>query len=63
MISTKRLAAVGALVWLFTYAIAKTRKSLHQRDATLQRQQMTTWEGEGGNLPPPQSNHTHAALH
>jgi hypothetical protein len=63
MVSTKSLAAVGALAWLITVAFAKKRASTRHRDARLQRQQMTIWEGEGGNLPPPPSSHTEVPLH
>jgi hypothetical protein len=63
MISTKRLATVSAITWLIAFALAKTRKTSRQRDSKLQGQQMTTWEGEGGNLQPAQPVAAHIAVH
>ncbi len=63
MVSTKRLVTASAIVWLVSYIFAKTRKVLRHRDSALQRQQMTIWEGEGGNLPPQQSTPARTPLH
>ena len=63
MITKKKLAVLTSLGWLMTLALAKSRKTLRQRDSNLQRQQVTTWEGEGGNLPPQTVKNSHVALH
>ena len=63
MTSTRKLAVITSLGWLLTYAFAKGRKIVRHRDSKLQRQQMTTWEGEGGNLPPPSLKQSNVALH
>ena len=53
MISNRILAAsVGIVGWALTYVIAKSRKTDRHQERRLQKKQMTTWEGEGGNLPP-----------
>ncbi len=55
MVSKKSLAVAGVATWLVTYLLAKTKAASRQRDAGLQKKQVTTWEGEGGNLPPAQA--------
>lgn len=63
MALNKKLAVVGLATWLVSYLIAKSSKSMRRREASLYPQQVTTWEGEGGNLPPAQSNNVQPALH
>ena len=51
MISNQKLALVFGLTgWALTYVIAKSRKQTHRQEKKLHKKQMTTWEGEGGNL-------------
>ncbi len=47
---------LGLIGWGLTYIIAKSHKDAVRRDARLSRKQLTTWEGEGGNLMPPSSS-------
>ncbi|MDY7576430.1 hypothetical protein [Actimicrobium sp. CCI2.3] len=58
---------LGLIGWGLTYLIAKSRKDAVRREARLSRKQLTTWEGEGGNLTPPPSpavtSATRADLH
>lgn len=63
MVSSKHIAVAGMAAWLITYLLAKTSKASRQRDSTLHRQQVTTWEGEGGNLPPLQAHAGQPELH
>lgn len=64
MISNKNLAlAVGLAGWALTYVVAKSRKEVQHREKRLHKKQMTTWEGEGGNLPPPATSAPHSGLH
>lgn len=64
MISNKNLVLVFGLAgWALTYVIAKSRKEAQRREKRIQKKQMTTWEGEGGNLPPPASSTPHFGLH
>lgn len=55
MISKNKLAVAGVAAWLITYLLAKVNAASRQREARLHRKQVTTWEGEGGNLPPGQA--------
>lgn len=61
MISKKTLAITGLAAWLTTYLLAKTKAVSRQREARLHRKQVTTWEGEGGNLPPGQTLQSQSA--
>ena len=64
MISNKALAvAAGVAGWALTYVIAKSRKTELHRERRLQKKQITTWEGEGGNLPPQSSASPYLASH
>jgi hypothetical protein len=54
MASKKTLAFAGMAAGLVTYLFTKINSESQRRDAVLQRKQVTTWEGEGGNLPPGQ---------
>ncbi|MFT5535238.1 MAG: hypothetical protein ACI8WM_001318 [Burkholderiaceae bacterium] len=51
---TNRTLAItlGLVGWGLAYIIAKSNKNALRRDSRLSRKQLTTWEGEGGNLPP-----------
>ncbi|MEB0134144.1 hypothetical protein QN362_02245 [Actimicrobium sp. CCC2.4] len=54
MISNRTLAiTLGFVGWGLAYIVAKSHKDAVRRDARLSRKQLTTWEGEGGNLMPP----------
>ncbi len=49
--SNRTLAiTLGLIGWGLTYVIAKSHKDAARREARLSRKQLTTWEGEGGNL-------------
>ena len=61
MTSKKTLAVAGMAAGLVTYFLTKIKASAQQRDAKLHRKQVTTWEGEGGNLPPAQPLHGQSA--
>ena len=63
MVSNKHIAVAGIAAWLITYLLAKTSKASRHRESTLHRQQVTTWEGEGGNLPPSQAQVGQPPLH
>ena len=63
MVSNKKLAVAGLAAWLITYVFAKTSKAARLRDVSLTRKQVTTWEGEGGNLLPGQPAPEHSAIH
>ena len=64
MISNKSLAVViGLMGWGLTYLIAKSRTEARHHEKRLFKKQMTTWEGEGGNLPPPAATLPHTGLH
>lgn len=54
MVSKKTIAVTGMAAWLVTYLLSKTNSATRQREAKQHRKQVTTWEGEGGNLPPSQ---------
>ena len=55
MASKKTLALAGMAAGLVTYLLTKINSQSQQRDARLHRKQVTTWEGEGGNLLPGQA--------
>jgi hypothetical protein len=64
MISNQKLAlVVGLTGWALTYVIAKSRKQMHHQEKKLQKKQMTTWEGEGGNLPPATTTSTQPGIY
>ena len=63
MISNKSLAlAIGLTGWGLTYLIAQSRKDIHHEKKQFKKQ-VTTWEGEGGNLPPPANYPARSGLH
>ncbi len=52
MMTNRTLAlTLGLVGWGLAYVVAKSHKDALRRDARLSRKQLTTWEGEGGNLP------------
>lgn len=64
MISNKSLALIiGLTGWGLTYLIAKSRSDGLHHEKKQFKKQMTTWEGEGGNLPPPVSYPSRSGLH
>lgn len=64
MISNRSLAvAIGLAGWALAFIAAKSRKQSHHLEKKLHRKQMTTWEGEGGNLPPAVTHTTHPGMH
>ena len=64
MVPNRTLAvALGLAGWALTYVIAKSRTQVQRREHNLHKKQITTWEGEGGNLPPAASHLPHSGLH
>ena len=64
MISNKSLAlAIGLTSWGLTYLIAKSQKDNLHHEKKQFKKQVTTWEGEGGNLPPPVMYPPQSGLH
>ena len=63
MFPNKKLAAVGLLAWFISLLVAKTNRASRRRHSMLLPQQVPTWEGEGGNLPPVSSARGQSALH
>lgn len=63
MFPSKKFAAVGLLAWFVSYLVAKANRASRLRHSTVLPQQVTTWEGEGGNLPPVKPAHGQSALH
>lgn len=52
MMTNRTLAlTLGLVGWGIAYVVAKSHKDALRHDARLNRKQLTTWEGEGGNLP------------
>ncbi|GAA4021824.1 hypothetical protein [Actimicrobium antarcticum] len=63
MISNRKLALALSLAgWALTYVVAKSRKDAVRTEHKLHKKQMTTWEGEGGNLPPRDSTASQPGL-
>ena len=64
MISNRNLAlVVGIAGWALTYVVAKSRKDVRHHENKLHKKQMTTWEGEGGNLPPQFPHASQSGVH
>ena len=62
MALSKKIAVVGVVTWLVSYFLTKTNRAARQQESSLQSERMTTWEGEGGNLPPPKTQQIEPAL-
>ena len=54
MLSKKLWLALGFSGWAGIYVMSryKSRKQIRHTEKKLNKVQMHTWEGEGGNLPP-----------
>lgn len=53
MISNKQLMlAIGVSGWALLSAMGKSRKQSRRDAKKSHKQEVNTWEGEGGNLPP-----------
>ncbi|HTD06881.1 hypothetical protein [Undibacterium sp.] len=47
------LLAAGLAGWALLTAIGKNRHHARRHERKLHKLELNTWEGEGGNLPPP----------
>ncbi|MES2070539.1 MAG: hypothetical protein V4488_09340 [Pseudomonadota bacterium] len=47
------LLAAGLAGWALMTAIGKTRHHAKRHERKQHKAELNTWEGEGGNLPPP----------
>ncbi|MDP9108661.1 MAG: hypothetical protein M3N23_06295 [Pseudomonadota bacterium] len=64
MISNRNLAvALGLAGWALTFVVAKSRKQSHHLEKKLHKKEVTTWEGEGGNLPPAVTHTPNPGMH
>ena len=53
MLSSKHLVlAAGLASWALLTMFGKQRHHQNRTDKKLQKIEISTWEGEGGNLPP-----------
>lgn len=62
MVLSKKIAVAGVVTWLVSYFLTKSNRAARQQESLHQSERMTTWEGEGGNLPPPKTNRIQPAL-
>jgi hypothetical protein len=54
VMSNRKHLLVGSVVaiWALLSLVGKTRHEAKQQQKKLQKVELNTWEGEGGNLPP-----------
>ena len=55
MFSNRKTIALVVGGWALLSAFGRMRKQARKNEKKLRKTEMTTWENEGGNLPPSQT--------
>ena len=63
MISKSRLLLTLGVGLLVLSSLGKSRKQNRLQEKRLKKKEITTWEGEGGNLPPPVARPENVTTH